>query len=377
MKAMQDRPEPSPPSRRRLLAGLAGTATLAMLPRQAPAAPLPVDLMAASRSEGGLLIYSIMAEYNWRTILEGFQARYPWIKVNCLDMGPTEVFERYYAETSVSRPSADIIVSSAPDAWMRFVAKGGIGKHESAEIPNLPAWSVPLPGLYTLSADPMVIIYNKMLLKPAQWPDGLARLAELAAENPLKFRKRLTTYDAASHALAYAVHWAALHAGKPGGWDLMERLAPAVRLETGGAAMMEKVTTGEYLAAFDVSAVTVWPQMATKGRSEIVAWTLEENGTPVVLRGMAATAASRSPASARLMLDYLLSHDGQVAAAQGGLMPYRSDVRPDEVPYLTYDGLVARLGGEEHIVRVGYDPTMMDHYAAFIDRWNAVFKGRR
>ncbi len=370
---MQDRKSsaisPPFPTRRQVLGGLAAAAML-------PAAARADDLVAASKTEGGLLIYSIMAEYNWRPLLQGFQALYPWIKVNCLDMGPTEVFERYYAETSVSRPSADIIVSSAPDAWMRFAAKGGIGVHTSREDINLPAWSRPMPGLYTLSADPMVMIYNKLLLRPEQYPDGLNRLADLAAENPLKFRKRVTTYDAAAHAVAYAVQWAAITRGRPGGWDLMQRLAPAVRVESGGAAMMEKVTTGEYLVGFNVSAVTVWPQMATKGRAEIVDWTLDKDGTVLVPRGMAATAAARNPASARLMLDYLLSHDGQVAASLGGLMPYRADVRADEVHYLTYAGLVQRLGGEEKIVHVGYDPTMLDHYQDFIARWNATFKAR-
>ncbi|AUN32265.1 ABC transporter substrate-binding protein [Niveispirillum cyanobacteriorum] len=371
---MKDRspatPCPPIPSRRQIMAGIAAAA---LLPGMARAD----DPVTASKAESGLLIYSIMAEYNWRPLLRGFQALYPWIKVNCLDMGPSEVFERYYAETSVNRASADIIVSSAADAWMRFAAKGSIGAHVSREDGSLPAWSRPMPGLYTLSADPMVMIYNKLLLKPDQYPDGLNRLAALAEENPLKFRKRVTTYDAAAHALAYAVHWAAITSGRPGGWDLMQRLSPAVRVESGGAAMMEKVTTGEYLVGFNVSAVTVWPQMATKGRSEIVDWTLDKDGTVLVPRGMAVTAGSRSPASARLMLDYLLSHDGQVAAAQGGLMPYRSDVRPDEVPYLTYDGLVRRLGGEDRIVHVSYDPTMLDHYQDFIARWNATFKARR
>ncbi|MFV3131104.1 ABC transporter substrate-binding protein [Niveispirillum sp. KHB5.9] len=370
---MQDRHPLTQRTRRQFLGALAGTAAASLLPLPSRAQ----DLVEASKQEGSLLIYSIMAEYNWRPILRGFQALYPWIKVNCLDMGPTEVFERYYAETSVDRPSADIIVSSAPDAWMRFAAKGGIGRHDSREIPNLPGWSLPMPGLYTLSADPMVMVYNKLLLKPEQYPDGLKRLAVLAEENPLKFRKRVTTYDAAAHALAYAVHWTAITAGRPGGWDLMERLSPAVRVETGGAAMMEKVTTGEYLVGFNVSAVTVWPQMASKGRAEIVDWTLDKDGTVLVPRGMAATAAARNPASARLMLDYILSHDGQVAAAQGGLMPYRADVRADEVPYLTYAGLVARLGGEDRIVHVGYDPTMLDTYQPFIQHWNATFKARR
>lgn len=361
------------PARRGVLAGLAAMAGLIGGRGLAQSQ----DLVAASRRESGLRVYSNMAEYNWREILEGFKRRYPWIRVETLDMGPTEAFERYYAETSARRASADMIVSSAPDAWLRFAQRRAAAGYRSPEEPRLPAWSLPLPGIYTLSADPMLMVYNKALLDPHQVPTGLNQLTALAAANPRKFAHRITTYDASAHALAYAVHWSAIDQRKPGGWDLMQRLAPYVRVETGGAAMLDKVTAGEYLVGYHVSAVTVLPQMLTKGRAKIVAWTLCADGTPVVPRGMAVTAAARSPTSARLLLDYLLSRDGQIAAAKGGLTPYRSDVRESDVPFLTHDSVIRRLGGESKVVMVGYDHRMVSQYDAFVARWNELFHRRR
>ncbi|WP_336964601.1 ABC transporter substrate-binding protein [Sphingobium aquiterrae] len=360
---------------RRTILGALGGLAAACWPLGGSAATGP-DLAVASRRETGLRIYSNMADYNWREILGGFRRRYPWIDVETLDMGPTEVFERYYAETSARRRSADMIVSSAPDAWLRFLGRRGAAPYRSPQAAHLPAWSLPAPGLYTLSADPMLIVYNKALLDPAQRPTGLRQLLTLAQANPRKFRNRITTYDASSHALAYAVHWTAIQQKRPGGWDLMQRIAPYVRVETGGATMMDKVTVGEYLVGYHVSAVTVLPQMLTRGRAKIVDWTLCADGTPVVLRGMAATAAAQSPASARLMLDYLLSREGQIAAAKGGLTPYRPDVREHEVPFLTHDAVVRRVGAA-NVVLVGYDPRMVAGYAAFIKGWNALFHRRR
>lgn len=361
------------PDRRSVLLGLAACG--GMLVSGAPARAAET-LVARSRRERSVRIYSNMAEYNWREMLEGFARHYPWISVEAMDMGPTEVFERYYAEHSARRPSADIIVSSAPDAWLRFLSNHGVAPYQSPEALHLPRWSIPAPGLYTLSADPMVMLFNKILLPPAMRPSGLGQLAGIAAANPRKFAHRITTYDAASHALAYAVHWSAIQRERPGGWDLMARLAPYVRLETGGAAMLDKVTVGEYLAAFHVSSVTVLPQMREKGRSEIVEWRLCADGTPVVPRGMAVTAGATSPASSRLLLDYLLSREGQMLAARGGLTPYRGDVSERDVSSLTFDGLTRRLGAA-NVVLVGYDPQMIRGNAAFLARWNGLFRGHR
>lgn len=345
------------------------------------ATPLPdyypasyATTIEASKSERGLLIYSNVAEYNWRDILAGFRARYPWIKVETLDMGPSEVFERYYSETAAKRNSADLIVSGAPDAWQRFVSRDGVTEYRSPETEHLPNWTIPLPGVYTFSTDPMILVYNKVLLKPEEHPKGVGDLVALGARDPGRFRGKLTTYDASSHPFAYAIHWSVIADQKPGGWDFYSKLAPMTRPETGGATMLDKVTAGEYLAAYYTSAITVFPHMGERGRDKIVGWTLPADGTPVMIRGLAITKATKSPASSRLMLDYLVSHDGELAAARGGMTPYREDIELDEVPYLTFAEVTRRVGGPSNVVLIGYRKEMLGGYRPFIERWNALFK---
>lgn len=357
-------------SRRMLIAGGAATLLAGGAEQRAEA---DTRLVAAARREPPVRIYSNMSQYNWRPVLAGLRQAYPTLAIETIDMGPTELFERYYAESAAGRRSADMLISNAPDAWLRLVGRGQVLPYRSSQIAALPGWSLPFPGLYTLSADPMLLIYNKALLDPPLRPTGLRHLAQIAATNPRKFRHRITTYDAASHALAYALQRAAIVAGKPGGWDLMQRLAPYTRLETGGATMLDKVTTGEYLAGFHVSAVTVLPQMRTKGRAQLLDWTLCRDGTPLALRGMAITKATRTPAGSRLVLDWLLSRTGQIAAANGGLTPCRRDIGEREVPFLTIDGIVRRLGGTAPIVLVGYDRRLIADYPGFIARWKRVF----
>src|SRR3546814_11288329 len=111
-------------------------------------------MVEASKNESGLIVYSIMAEYNWRPVVEDFNKLYPWIKVSTLDLNSNEVFTRYLAEKSSGARTTDLIVSATVDGWLEFLDKGEVLEYESAESGKVPDWSKPYPGLYTVATDP-------------------------------------------------------------------------------------------------------------------------------------------------------------------------------------------------------------------------------
>ena len=362
-------------SEKRQAAGADDTPTGPLYPDYYPAEY--ANLIDAARSEKELLVYSNVAEYNWREILDGFKRKYPWIKVHALDLGPTESFERYYSEVKSDKRSADMLVVAAPDAWQRFVKNDGPEKYASPETDKVPEWTRPFPGVYTVAIDPMVIIYNKALLKPTEYPDSLAKLAATAEAEPARFRNKLTTYDSTSHSFAYAIHWAAIDHGKMGGWRTFEKLGPYTRPETGGSTMLDKVMSGEYLASFYTSGITVFPRMKDPGRDKILGWALPKDGVPMMMRGMAVTSGAKNKNAAKLLLDYILSHEGQVNAGKGGMTPYRPDVADSEVPHETYSKISTAVGGEQNMVRIGYDPRLLTDYEAFNKRWADIFKAKK
>lgn len=353
---------------------MARAALLAMaflLPPIAGAAT-PEDLKQ-SRAEGRLLVYSNIASYAWAGILEEFNEKYPWIRVETLDLGPGESFERYYSESSVDRPTADVLAVASPDSWIRFMERGQVEPYESPEARSLPAWSRPSPGLYTLSTDPMIIVYNKALLPPDAHPQSLADIARAADKYPALFNKRMTTYDATSHPFAYALHWTYIANRGDAGWKLLDTLGPMTRPEGGGAGMVEKITVGEYSVAYFTSGVTFFRRIEGERRGKLLGWSLPRDGTPIMERGIAITKAATHKAAARLFIDFVLSHEGQVAAGKGGLTPYRPDVRPDEVPYLTYQKIVDTVGPANALL-VGYDRRLVDEQAGFIERWKRAYR---
>lgn len=348
---------------------------LAWLLALVPAAVLAANPGALERSkgEGDLLIYSNIAAYNWGPVLQAFHAKYPWIKAEALDLGPAEAFERYYSESSVKRHTADLIAVAAPDSWMRFMDRGQVEPYESAEAAKLPAWSKPAAGMYTISTDPVVVIYNRLLLKAKeQRPDSLDQLAAQVRANPELYAKRLTTYDATSHPFAYALHWAYINKRGAKGWETLRTLGPQTRPEGGGATMVEKITAGEYVAAYFGSSVTFLRRMKEEGRERVLDWSLLRDGTPIMVRNIAITRAASHKSSAQLFLDFVLSHDGQIAVAKGGLTPYRPDVPKSAVPFLTFDSIRESIG-ESNMILVGHDRAMLAQQDQFLKQWKAAY----
>jgi iron(III) transport system substrate-binding protein len=330
-------------------------------------------IVDGSKKENKLVVYSIMAEYNWKAVLEGFKKLYPWIEVQTLDLGSSEVFERYYSERASNARTADLLINGAVDKWLAFVAKGEAVEYVSAEEAKLPKWSLIRKGLYTVSADPMVIVYNKALLPENMRPKSLAELAKLAQANPAVFKNKVTTYNAATEAFGLNINWAYTARYGDAAWSMLETLGKVVRPERSAGPMVEKITTGEYSVGYFISGIVVFPKLDDPARAKILGWSYPTDGTPIVLRGMAIPKGATNVNSAKLMLDYILSHDGQVGFGKGGLTPYRSDVQANEVPRATYDGVVKAVGGEDKVVRVEYDDEVMTKGQAFQERWKKTF----
>ena len=361
----------------RLLPGLALTA--AAFGATAPAQDLPDyypenynEVVEASRNEDGLLIYSNMAQYNWAPVIEAFNQLYPWVEVSTLDLDSDEVFNRYLAEANSGAETGDLLASATPEGWLNVIEGGNVMEYESPEKGELPDWSVPRPGVYTISTDPMVIVWNKLLLPEDQQPKGIADLAEKVQANPDVFQNAVTTYDAAKSSFGQAINAVFERAHPDTYWQTMEGVAPQVRPEVSSGPMLAKLQAGEYKVGYFISGIVLFPKMQDAASQQIMGWTFIEDGTPLFQRLMAIPQKSGSPNSAKLMLDFILSHAGQAAFGQGGLTPYREGVTEDEVAAFTY-GMVKEQVGEDHLLLIGLDAQLVEKADAFRDQWKKVF----
>ena len=350
---------------------LAGAAQAQNLPSYYPKSYS--QIVEGSKKENKLVVYSIMAEYNWKPVVEGFRKLYPWIEVQTLDLGSSEVFERYYSERASNSRTGDLIIAGAVDKWLQLLAKGEAIDYKSPESDKLPKWSIPRPGLYTVSADPMVIVWNNAVVPEGDRPKSLADVAKLAQTKAAEYKNKITTYNAATEAFGLNINWAYTKKYGDRAWKELETLGKVVRPERSAGPMIEKITSGEYKIGYFISGIVLFPKLNDPARAKLLGWAYPTDGTPIVLRGMAIPKGSTNVNSAKLMLDYILSHDGQVGFGKGGLTPYREDVKDNEVPRPTYQGVVKQVGGEQNVVRVEYDDEGMTKGPEFQARWKKLF----
>ncbi|MEH3148560.1 MAG: substrate-binding domain-containing protein [Methylobacterium frigidaeris] len=324
-------------------------------------------LIETSKSEQGVLVYSVMAAFNWKPVIEGFAKKYPWIKVETLDMS-SELWDRYNTEKASGARTADLIASFGVDRWNEFIAKGEAVPHASPEEAHLPAWARLSPGVYGLSADPVLIVWNKRLVPEGTKLDSMAAVAKFAEANAQKVKGRLTTYDSGSGTVNASFNWlwSTMH---PDAWTTLQALAPATKFERSGGSMLEKVTSGEYTAAYLTSAITVYTKINEPARKAILDWSYVKDGQPMFVRAMAVAKGGRNPASARLLMDHILSKDGQIAFAKGGLTPVRDDIAAGEIPYGTIAQVAEAVGGADKLRFMPYDEASVASITGFVERW--------
>lgn len=313
------------------------------------------QIVEASRGEQPLDVYSIMAAEDWAPVLEGFNKVYPWVQVRTVDLGTTEVFERYYAEAATGAPTADAIVSIAPDGWQRFMDRGELQPYSSPEISNLPDWSREWAnkGLYVMSADPFSIVYNETLLpNGAQPPESFEDVVNLVKSDPEFYRGKVATYAGDAQ---WGMFWFIDRKLREKFWNGMRDMGPALKFEASGGAMGEKMVSGEY-------AIAVYAPLSTipRGSDSFLKFALMTDGQPISDRIIGITKNAKAPNSAKLLIDFLLSEDGQKLVPLMERVPYRPSVKDavEETGWWHLSGITDDVG-QEAIIQMGPTPDIL------------------
>ena len=355
------------------ISGLAGTAHAQGAPSSYPGDYR--EIVEGGKREGRLLIYSIMSAENWRPVIQGFNQRYPEIRVETLDLPNSgDSFERYLAERATNSRTADLIATADPTGWRHFHQRGELLNYVSPEAGAWPDWGKPMPGLYTVSADPLIMIWNNTLVPEARRPRSFEQFVDLAKSNERAWRNKITSYGAHITNFGYNGNFAFIRKVGDKGWDWFGKLAALQpRFERSGGPMTEKVTSGEYAMGWFVSAITFWPRLNDPARARLLGWSFIPEAQPMMLRGVGIPKGSQNVNAAKLMLDYIVSAEGQRAFGRGGLTPARPDVKPGEGIRHTYSSVLEAIGGGDNMALVDYDPAFETNYDSFLERWKRTY----
>jgi len=145
-------------------------------------------LIAASKLEGKLVVYTTVAAAQWKPLLQGFKHRYPWLTAQTLVLAADAMMPRYAEEKAAMGTTGDLLVNASAEAWRELAARQEVLPYDSPEAATLPPEAQPMPGLYVMAIDPVVMLAvpravtsvnaAKLLLDYILSPAGQAALAE-------------------------------------------------------------------------------------------------------------------------------------------------------------------------------------------------------
>lgn len=335
---------------------VAGTASAAKKADTLPA------LIAQSKKESGLVFYGNPPTANFNALAEKFKAAYPWIAVTSYDLDDNTIFSKYASEAAQGVRTADILIASAPNLWVYASRKGYAMKtFTPLGIDKFPKFAKQFKGIYVMSPDPTIMVYNKLLLK-GKVPEGVGDIAS----DP-------STYDKVT---GYTVDNTFGYTGLYGyvqlkGWSNLQSIGKRLTPQTGVGAQLQLVAQGGAKVAYLTSPTARFTIKNNAQYSQILDWAYVKDGEALVPRGIAVTAKAASPASAKLFLDFVYSDAGQQAMCEAGFTAFKKGFVAANGCTNTLSDVYAKVGAK-NVFFPGFTQKFVNARPGFAKQWHGI-----
>ncbi len=275
----------------------------------------PKVVAAAKKESGELLGYISLRLKTAKKLIDRFQAKYPFIKVDQYRADAERMMERALSEYRAGKHLIDVIQTSSMNL-APLKQEGVLGRYDSPQRKDIDPLFKDKEGYYTaLYWYPVIIAYNTDLVSPAEVPKSWQDLL-----NP-KWKGKITMPR--DQVQWHRVMLSTL--GEEKGAAYMKALAKQnVRITRGISQGMAMLAAGE----FHVSVTRAQHAEIFKyGKGAPVDWVkdlypMAMHGTPVSIMKK-----SPNPNSARLFIDFLLSEEGSEIIAKSRRIPARMNVK--------------------------------------------------
>lgn len=281
------------------------------------------DIIAAAQREGTVVVYSTTDEHEVVGALGAFRARYPFLRVDYRELASPELYDRVIAESRAREPTGDLIWSSAMDLQIKLVNDGYAQAYASPEKPYLPDWAIWKNEAWGVTAEPVVIAYNRKLVPASDVPATHAAFERLLRTRTDFYRNHVSTYDPRLSGFGYLQLAQAFQVSRD-----IEPLAGAlgavdVKFYTSTRPLLADLESGRSLFAYNALGSYA---LELANRNPDIGVIMPADYTLVVSRIALIARESRQPNAAKLLLDFLLSAEGQRHLAQAYMAPSREDV---------------------------------------------------
>ena len=338
---------------------------------QRPDDEVRAALVASAEREGALQVLSTTDTAEVSDLLADFRALYPGIELEYGKRSSGELYGALVRDAAAGTGSADLLWSSAMDLQIKLVNDGYAQAYASPETGSLPEWAVWRDEAYGVTAEPVVMVYNKRLVPETDIPRTHADLLKLLTAKPDAYQGKVATYDPERSGTGFLFLTQDVQITKST-WDLARAMGQVgVKLYSSSDAMLDRISSGEALIAYDVIGSYA---LARAKDDPAIGVVLPSDYLVVMTRIAFIPKAARHPNAARLFLDHLLSRRGQRLLAAHFLNAVRRDLAGSAESVIP-----ASL---EHILRpIHVGPALLTYLdqakrAKFLKEWQRALQGR-
>jgi iron(III) transport system substrate-binding protein len=270
-------------------------------------------LVDRAKAEGEVTFYTSADTLNAEAVAVAFKAKYG-IKVKLFRAGGSQIAQKLTLELRARRLEADITELSDPTMLSILFRQGAVDPYESVNGAILPAsFRHPKYAWYGTAFIFMHLIVNKDQVSPAEEPKSWSHIADPKWKGKLVWGS--PNYGSSQYATVKGL--LDLH-----GWDLIEKMkANETMVIQGWPEAENAVASGERLVGGDASGRSF--RALAKGAP--LRNVYPEEGSIVSLGAASIMKPAKHPNAARLLLEFILSIEGQSIYAEN----YVYSVRPD------------------------------------------------
>jgi iron(III) transport system substrate-binding protein len=346
------------------LVALGARAVAATTASAKPTATNPIPaLVKQSKKESGIVVYGNPPSANFTALVGAFNKQYPWIKVTEYDLDDNTIFSKYASEAAQGVRTADLLIASAPNLWVYASRKAFTDRSFTpVGLDKYPRWAKQFKGIFVMSPDPAIIVYNKLLLKD-KVPTSVAQIAQDGSTY-----SSVTGYTA-DNTFGYTGLYGYVQLN---GWKNLQTIGKRLKPQTGVGAQLQLLAQGGASVAYLTSPTARFTISSNAQYKQILDWTYVKDGTGLVPRGIAVTKKAASPASAKLFLDWIYSNAGQQAMCDSGFTAFKPKFKPANGCTNTLADVYAKVGVKK-VYMPGFTQKFVNARPKFTSQWHSIF----
>ena len=293
-------------------------------------------IAGASAADGKLVVYTSQPNTDAQQTVDAFMAKYPAVKVEWVRDGTPKILAKLRAEIEAGQPQADVLLIADVVTMEGLKKEGRLLAYAEADVSGIEAALYDKDKTYfSTKLITTGIVYNtKAPFVPASWED----LTRPEAKGLVAMPSPLTSGAA-------MIHTVTLTGNLPQGWDYYDALARNGAQASGGNGdVLKAVSGGDKLFGMIVD----YMPLREKAKGAPVEFVFPREGVSAVTEPVAILSTAKNADAAKAFVDFLLSKDGQQAAAKMGYIPARADIAlpagyPDRssIKVLGYDAAAA------------------------------------